>query len=282
MLRMGTQVATALALLELDGVARKSCCARRTCRPSIFAAPSQRPARRPSSATGRCRNWPTRTSTSSSAAPPRCRRVRGGDGSRPAATEWALFTSGTTGPPKLALHYAAHADRRDGGQARDRRGLEHVLRHPRAMAACRSCCGRCSAAARWCFRARTRSLRDFFARVAAAGVTFLSGTPTHWRRALLCPLPSEIAPPDVRLSGEVADQAILDKLRATYPDAAIVPRLRLHRGGRRLRRRRRFFGFPADWVGATRNGVELRVEEGTLRIRSPRAASRYLGEARRR
>ncbi len=110
-------------------------------------------------------------------------------------------------------------------------------------------------------------------------MTFLSGTPTHWRRALLCPLAGKIAPPDVRLSGEVADQAILDKLRATYPDARICHAFASTEAGVAFEVGDGFSGFPADWVGATRNGVELRVEEGTLRIRSPRTASRYLGEA---
>jgi acyl-coenzyme A synthetase/AMP-(fatty) acid ligase len=121
--------------------------------------------------------------------------------------------------------------------------------------------------------------RDFFVRLAAAGVTFLSGTPTHWRRALLCPRASAIAPPDVRLSGEVADQAILDKLRATYPEARICHAFASTEAGVAFEVADGLSGFPAEWVGQTRNGVELAVADGTLRIRSPRTASRYLGEA---
>ena len=37
-------------------------------------------------------------------------------------------------------------------------------------------------------------------------------------------------------------------------------------------------GFPASFVGAQRDGVEMRIEDGSLRIRSPGTASRYLGE----
>ena len=58
-------------------------------------------------------------------------------------------------------------------------------------------------------------------RLAEHGVTHLSGTPSHWRRALMSPQIHDIAPRYVRLSGEIADQAILDSLRAAFPDATV-------------------------------------------------------------
>ena len=38
-------------------------------------------------------------------------------------------------------------------------------------------------------------------------------------------------------------------------------------------------GFPAEIIGKRSNGVELKIEEGSLRIRSARTAVRYLGGA---
>src|SRR5207244_993907 len=58
-------------------------------------------------------------------------------------------------------------------------------------------------------------------RLAARGVTHLSGTPSHWRRTLMSPSAGTISPRYVRLSGEIADQATLDALRATFPRAGI-------------------------------------------------------------
>ena len=52
-------------------------------------------------------------------------------------------------------------------------------------------------------------------------MTHLSGTPSHWRRALMSPEIGKISPRYVRLSGEIADQAILDSLRAMFPEASI-------------------------------------------------------------
>src|SRR5207248_9950716 len=53
----------------------------------------------------------------------------------------------------------------------------------------------------------------------------LSGTPSHWRRALMSPQARAIAPRYIRLSGEIADQASLDTLGSFYPQASIEARL---------------------------------------------------------
>ncbi len=63
--------------------------------------------------------------------------------------------------------------------------------------------------------------RIFWPGWAAPGVTHLTGTPSHWRRALMSPAIARIAPRYVRLSGEIADQAVLDRLKVQFPDAAI-------------------------------------------------------------
>ena len=62
---------------------------------------------------------------------------------------------------------------------------------------------------------------DHLTRLAKFGVTHLSGTPSQWRRALMSSAIHAISPRYVRLSGEIADQAILDSLGATFPQAAI-------------------------------------------------------------
>jgi hypothetical protein len=58
-------------------------------------------------------------------------------------------------------------------------------------------------------------------RLGRHGVTHLSGTPSHWRRVLMNPAIGKIAPRYVRLSGEIADQAVLDALRVMFPQATI-------------------------------------------------------------
>jgi len=108
-------------------------------------------------------------------------------------------------------------------------------------------------------------------------VTHLSGTPSHWRGALMTPTIRAIAPRYVRLSGEIADQAILDNLRATFPQARIGHAYASTEAGVAFEVEDGRAGFPADLLEHDRDDVALRLVDGALRIRSPRTAQRYLG-----
>jgi len=122
------------------------------------------------------------------------------------------------------------------------------------------------------------STGDFLIRAGAQGVTHISGTPSHWRRALMSPSAHQITPRYVRLSGEIADQAILDHLRACYPDARIAHAFASTEAGVAFDVGDGRAGFPASLIGPQSGGIELRVENGSLRIRSTRTATRYLGD----
>ncbi|HVY14534.1 MAG TPA: fatty acid--CoA ligase family protein [Rhodopila sp.] len=194
-------------------------------------------------------------------------------------TEWALFTSGTTGPPKMAIHSLAALT---GVIARDAAPATgsvwctfyDIRRYGGLQILLRALIGGGSMV----LSSEHEAPVDFLARAGGAGVTFISGTPTHWRRAMLSPAAALIAPRDVRMSGEVADQAIIEKLRATYPNARVCHAFASTEGGVAFEVADGLAGFPAAWVGQPRGVVELGVVDGTLRIRSPRTATRYLGD----
>jgi acyl-coenzyme A synthetase/AMP-(fatty) acid ligase len=118
---------------------------------------------------------------------------------------------------------------------------------------------------------------NFLKRAGDCGVTHISGTPSHWRRALMSPEANCIAPCYIRLSGEIADQAILNNLRAFYPSAAISHAFATTEAGVAFDVRDGVAGFPASLLTAA-SGVDLKVLDGTLRVRSRRTAERYLGE----
>jgi acyl-coenzyme A synthetase/AMP-(fatty) acid ligase len=278
MLRMGSQLTTALALLELDGLARRIV----LCTPDL-SPEHLRLAIVTAEATAVVSDQPVPELSDTGVTVIRSSgtATTAFDGDRGAClpTEWALFTSGTTGPPKLALHTLRSLAGAIGRGARPAGDavwstFYDIRRYGGLQILLRALIGGGSMV----LSGAHEEVRDFLARVAAAGVTFISGTPTHWRRALLCPLAATIAPPDVRLSGEVADQAVLDKLRATYPGARICHAFASTEAGVAFDVGDGLAGFPAGWVGETRGGVELLVADGTLRIRSPRTASRYLGD----
>ena len=189
-------------------------------------------------------------------------------------TEWVLPTSGTSGPPKLAVHtlttlvgaiaasplqqWATFYDIRRYG------GLQIFLR---ALA------GRGSLR----LSSAEEPIEDFLDRVGAAGVTHISGTPTHWRKALLSGAAGRIAPGYIRLSGEIADDSALRGLAEAFPAARIEHAYASTEAGVVFAVDDGRAGFPSAWL-ERREPVEMRLVEGALRVKTSRRALRLLGE----
>ena len=87
-----------------------------------------------------------------------------------------------------------------------------------------------------------------------------------------------MAPRYVRLSGEPADQAILNNLAHAWSNANVAHAFASTEAGVAFDVRDGKAGFPATIIGRTGTPVEMRVVEGSLRIRSNRVALGYLGE----
>jgi acyl-coenzyme A synthetase/AMP-(fatty) acid ligase len=192
-------------------------------------------------------------------------------------TEWVLFTSGTTGVPKMLIHSLAglagaikRGDTRDGtvvwGTFYDIRrygGLQIFLRalHDGGSLVLSD---------------PKEPVGDFLGRLGRHGVTHMSGTPSHWRRALMSPCARAMSPRYIRLSGEIADQAILDNLAAFYGTARIGHAYASTEAGVGFDVNDGHEGFPASMIGGP-GDVQLKVVDGSLRIRSPRTAFGYVG-----
>jgi acyl-CoA synthetase (AMP-forming)/AMP-acid ligase II len=93
----------------------------------------------------------------------------------------------------------------------------------------------------------------------------------------MSPSARAIRPRYVRLSGEIADQSILNMLRSFYPQAAIGHAFASTEAGVGFEVNDGLEGFPTSIVGAP-GDVEIEVEDSSLWLRSPRTALRYVGE----
>jgi acyl-coenzyme A synthetase/AMP-(fatty) acid ligase len=200
------------------------------------------------------------------------------DGQEPRQTEWVLLTSGTTGAPKMVVHDLASLT---GAIQFGARGAESVVwstfydirRYGGLQIFLRAVlCGRSLV-----LGGVGESTSDFLMRAGSQGVTHISGTPSHWRRALMSSQAAVMNPRYVRLSGEIADQGILNQLRFTYPQAEIVHAFASTEAGVAFEVTDGTAGFPANVIAGT-PGVDMKVENRSLRIRSCRAGSRYLGD----
>jgi acyl-coenzyme A synthetase/AMP-(fatty) acid ligase len=195
------------------------------------------------------------------------------------STEWVLFTSGTSGAPKMVSHtLSSLAGAIKGGGAlagaivwstfydiRRYGGLQILLR---------ALLGGGSLV----LADSEEATAEFLARAGLQAVTHITGTPSHWRRALMSGCAHRIAPQYVRLSGEIADQAILDNLRACYPNARIAHAFASTEAGVGFEVEDGLAGIPASYFAqGGSGGVQLKVEDRSLRIRSARTALHYVG-----
>ncbi|HUC48881.1 MAG TPA: fatty acid--CoA ligase family protein [Xanthobacteraceae bacterium] len=196
-------------------------------------------------------------------------------------TEWVMLTSGTTGVPKMVAHTVAGLTASFAAKPPDPSivwgTFYDIRRYGGLQIFLRAVLGGTSLV----LSSAGEPVAEHLARLGEHGVTHLLGTPTHWRRALMSPAIRKISPRYVRLSGEIADQAILDSLRAAFPRAVVSHAFASTEAGVAFEVSDGLAGFPVSYVEQVRDGVEMKVEDGSLRIRSPRTALRYVGSAAR-
>ena len=193
------------------------------------------------------------------------------------ATEWVLLTSGTSGRPKMVGHTRAGLTGAIPAPAEQANPVVwgtfyDIRRYGGLQIFFRAILGTGSLV----LSDAHEDLGDHLRRLAAHGVTHQSGTPSHWRRVLMSPDARLIDPDYVRLSGEVADQNVLDSLRQAYPRARIGHAYASTEAGVGFEVTDGLEGFPASFLGR-RGDVDMKVEDGSLRIRSSRTATRYVG-----
>ena len=195
------------------------------------------------------------------------------------ATDWLMLTSGTSGVPKIVRHTlegltgAIAADGPARGAAPVWATFYDIRRYGGLQIFLRAIIGGGSMV----LTEPGEPIADHVARLKARDVTHISGTPSHWRKLLMSGSASGFSPRYVRLSGEIADQAVLDGLSRAFPAASIGHAYASTEAGVGFAVNDGLEGFPANMVGVNRDGVEMKVEDGSLRIRSTRTAHAYVG-----
>lgn len=103
-------------------------------------------------------------------------------------------------------------------------------------------------------------------------VTHVSGTPSFWRAFLMALGDVDLPLVAVTLGGEAADQPLLDRLTVRFPKARLRHIYASTEAGALFAVADGRAGFPAAWLDEAPDGLELRIADGVLEVRSPRAA----------
>ncbi|KAA0572088.1 long-chain fatty acid--CoA ligase [Azospirillum sp. B21] len=186
-----------------------------------------------------------------------------------------LESSGTTGAPKRLCHDFDRLRGRLRGVAEE--GARWLLTYdPGAFAGLQVMLTAAAAGSLLIALPGAVSGGGGIAGLAAAArrhaVTHVSGTPSFWRAFLMALGEAELPLRAVTLGGEAADQPLLDRLAERFPGARLRHIYASTEAGALFAVADGRAGFPAAWLDEAPDGLALRIADGVLEVRSPRAA----------
>ncbi len=203
--------------------------------------------------------------------------VRLGPGVSTADSGFAVLipTSGTTGEPKLVRQdFTRLIGRIRGNHSAESRWL--LTYEPTAFGGIQVVVAAVTAGATLVSSPRADS--GHLARLAVEHrITHLSATPCVWRTLLAELKTAELPLQVATLGGDITDQPLLDQLAARFPRARVRQIYASSEAGVVFTVADGKAGFPAEWLDSGVDDVVLRVRQGALQVRSPRAMLSYAG-----
>ncbi len=189
-----------------------------------------------------------------------------------ALTRWALTTSGTTGSPKVVDYTFAVLAR----SIRKRRpgrppGVWGLMLDPTRFAGSQVLLQSLLGGGRLVSPDFNAQLGERVSHLVGGGCTYLTATPSLWRRMLMTPDIGQLPLQRLQLVGEIADQSLLSALTRRFPHARIVHVYGSTEAGQGFGVDDGRAGFPLCMLDRLPPDLQMKVVDGILWVR-PEAA----------
>lgn len=188
-------------------------------------------------------------------------------------TEWVLTTSGTTGMPKCIRHTLASLCRTVATKALPQEPHWGLLYDSTRFAGLQVVLQALIGGGVLIAPDIDAPITEQIAFLSVHGCTHLSATPSLWRRIMMAPDHKELKLRQVTLGGEIVDQPILDRLRATYPKSRITHIYASTEAGVGFSVIDGKEGFPSDFLNGGLQGTAMCLKDGVLWLKPDMPAS---------
>ncbi|QZN91404.1 class I adenylate-forming enzyme family protein [Idiomarina abyssalis] len=192
---------------------------------------------------------------------------------------WVVSTSGTTGKPKLVEHSLYSLTRTSKNDKS--KGCKHIwgllygfTRFAGLQVVLQSLLSGSTLIA----PNTQSSLSCKLNMLSEYNCTHLSATPTMWRKILMEPSSKNLNLTQITLGGEISDGKVLTGLKQTYPNAYVTHIYASTEAGVGFSVKDGEPGFPASYLTAPPNGIEIKIIDGRLWIKNQYVSSEYMGK----
>lgn len=193
-------------------------------------------------------------------------------------TNWFIATSGTTGTPKVVSHTLESLTRTVNKKIDDTHKVWGLMYEPGRFAGIQVIMQALASGATLLVPNLSNNFNENIGFLVSNNCSYLSATPTLWRKILMSPMAENLNVSQITLGGEIADQKILNALIKRFPTAHIAHIYASIEAGVGFSVKDKYAGFPKIWLEMGFRDIVFSISsENTLQIKNTCHGQKYIG-----